>query len=321
MAKSKIEWTDEVWNPLAGCSIVSAGCKNCYAMRMAYRLSAMGQAKYHGLTKKVNGNVVWTGKVFKDYDALATPRHWNKRRRIFVNSMSDLFHENVPDDFIQDVFDVMRYTPRHTYQILTKRPARMAKLVRKISGGDYPVAANIWLGVSVEDQAAANERIPLLLQTPAAVRFLSCEPLLGPLNLHWLGLLSIYDTCSFNARTNRRYYLDSNIPMLDWVICGGESGPGARPMHPDWARGLRDQCQEAGVPFFFKQWGEWLPIREGDEEVAHDFYRAEDANRLRRGIDLIQHIGHFVVMERVGKAKAGRLLDGRTWDEMPAVRA
>lgn len=289
MAATSIEWATDSWNPVAGCSIVSAGCKNCYAMRMAARLEAMGQAKYAGLTHEVNGHTVWTGKVNHDYDALKVPLSWKKPRRVFVNSMSDLFHENVPEAFIHLVFGVMRICSKSTFMILTKRPARMLDVVshlawRSAVPGEWGwhayrgepgahILPNVWLGVSVEDQRAADERIPLLLKIPAAVRFLSCEPLLGPISFR-----------PFAENVNEMIRLmengDASRPVMlngiHWVITGGESGPGARPMNPDWAKSLRDQCQDLSVPFFFKQWG------------------------------------------GVHKKDAGRLLDGREWNEFPS---
>jgi protein gp37 len=260
-------------------------------MRMAGRLEAMGQAKYAGLTHDVNGNTVWTGQINLDRAALELPTTWKKPRRVFVNSMSDLFHENVPDRFIAQVFDAMQMNPRHTFMVLTKRPERMAKLVKAMSGSDYPIAANVWLGVSVEDQRAADERIPLLLQTPASIRFLSCEPLLGPVAVaRWFTEVEYND------------HIRGGSP-LHWVIAGGESGPGARTMHPDWARSLRDQCQAAGVPFFFKQWGMWQP-REGAPASpvgARHWHIFDDGQ----------------AMYRLPKHAAGRELDGRTWNEVP----
>ena len=238
---SKIEWTSATWNPVAGCDRVSPGCDNCYAMRMAARLERMGQPKYAGTTK--DGD--WTGRVNLAEDALRQPDAWRRPRRVFVNSMSDLFHAAIPDDFIRRVWQTMKRTPRHTYQVLTKRPRRMRDLSRYL-----PTLPNVWLGVSVEDANAAF-RLEFLRRTEAAVRFVSAEPLLGPVDLH----------------------LERG--GVDWVIVGGESGPGARMMHLDWARNIRRQCEEAGVAFFLKQIG------------------------------------------GVNKAKTGRMLDGRTWDEYP----
>jgi protein gp37 len=293
---SSIEWTDATWSPTLGCLKVSAGCEHCYAIRNAYRQEHFfKRPDYQGLTRKLpDGSLNWTGTVRMLPERLRLPLSWTKPRRIFVDSMSDLFHDQVPDDFIDQVFATMAWSARHTYQILTKRPERMLRylttpdrltLIENArcdtcvrSGGlcGYPgddcglladtvlALPNVWLGVSVENQATADERIPLLLQTPAAVRFLSCEPLLGPVDLahvidpHWPDALNV------NA-----------FRGIDWVIAGGESGPDFRPMDLDWARSLRDQCQAAGVAFHFKQHG-------GRTHGA-----------------------------------GGRLLDGRTWDEYP----
>lgn len=233
MAKSKIEWTESTWNPLTGCTKISPGCKHCYAERMAKRLQAMGLEKYR------NGF-----RLTLHPDVLEEPLHWEKPQWIFVNSMSDLFHKDVPFEFIQQIFDVMRRAHWHTFQILTKRAERLLELDPLI---DWP--SNVWMGVSVENSDYIY-RVHLLRQTHAAIKFLSCEPLLGPLP-------------------------DLPLTGIHWVIVGGESGPKARPMSPDWVRQIRDQCQKANVPFFFKQWG------------------------------------------GTRKKKTGRLLDGRTWDEMP----
>jgi protein gp37 len=223
-SSSDIEWTDATWNPVAGCAILSPGCTNCYAMRMAARLDAMGQPKYSGLTRKSGRRYIWIGAVKLDWSSLEVPKTWQKGRRIFVNSMSDLFHEDVPRDFVQAVFAVMRSTPRHVYQVLTKRAERMAALAPGL-----PWPKNVWMGVSVES-AEYVDRIDLLRASGAGVKFLSLEPLLGPLP-------------------------KLNLRGIDWVIVGGESGPGARAMDPGWVREIRDQCVAAGVAFHFKQWG------------------------------------------------------------------
>lgn len=289
MGKSSIEWTDETWNPIAGCTKVSAGCKHCYAERMAKRLVAMGQEKYEG-TVDTDGR--WTGLITLDYDALRVPYGWRKPRRVFVNSMSDLFHEGVGWSFIQGVFQTMRETPQHTYQVLTKRPWLMRDYIEHREPAGVP--RNVWLGTSVEDQVAANSRIPALLECPAVVRFLSCEPLLGAVDLgHFL------------CQTWRRGLTMGTY--LDWVICGGESGPKARPMHPDWARGLRDQCQVAGVPFFFKQWGEWVA-----EDIAMTLVGDDYELSKKRSI-----VAHNEIFCRFGKHAAGRVLDGREWNGLP----
>ena len=270
--KSKIEWTEATWNPVVGCSVVSPGCTNCYAMRMARRLDRPG-SHYEGTTRVVNGKPVWTGAVKQAPEhTLTAPLRWRKPRRIFVNSMSDLFHEDAPDEWIDRIFAVMALSPQHTFQVLTKRPERMrayiadanistsaplGKAITRLSR-TLPLDArffawplpNVWLGTSVEDQKRADERIPHLLATPAAVRFLSVEPLLGPVEIY--GPHANWATNPANT--------DEEATVVDWVIVGGESGPGARPMDPDWARSIRDQCQAAGVHFFMKQMAKKAPI-------------------------------------------------------------
>lgn len=273
MGKTKIEWTDETWNPVTGCTKVSEGCCNCYAERMARRLA--GRCGYPAAPKHFD--------VSLHPGRLEQPLRWKKPRMIFVCSMGDLFHEDVGGAFITEVWDIMRRTPQHTYQVLTKRPEQMARDIFRIYAWAHcEPLPNVWLGVSVESPDYLW-RIDELMKCPAAVRFVSLEPLLGPIDLSkWL-------------RERGGGYFPIGLPRqqpslppnwhqscLDWIIVGGESGPGARPMHPDWARDIRDQCQAAGVPFFFKQWGAWRP----------------DSTKTY-------------------KRRAGRLLDGRTWDEMP----
>lgn len=225
---STIEWTEATWNPVAGCSPVSPGCHNCYAARMSLRLGSMPNKtgdKYAGLAKKLrSGRPVFNGKTQLDYDALETPLSWRLPRIIFVNSMSDLFHENVPLDYIHRVFDVMERCPQHTFQVLTKRPGLAIKVAHELNWPD-----NVWMGTSVESKDY-YERIRMLQKIPAKVRFLSCEPLLGPL---------------------------PRMPLKDihWVIVGGESGPGSRPMQGSWVLQIKEQCELKEVPFFFKQWG------------------------------------------------------------------
>lgn len=257
MTKSNIEWTEQTLNPLAGCTIVSSGCTHCYAMKMAHRLEAMGQAKYRGTTKVVNGNVVWTGQINLDEKALVSPLKRKKPTMYFVNSMSDLFHENVPVEFVMRVFEVMRKTPWHTYQILTKRPQRMAAFMQDYYAGTTQTIPNVWLGVSVENQATANERIPPLLRTPAAVRFISAEPLLEPIDL--MNINGALNSWSDPDRTPVNVWEGK----LHQVIVGGESGPDCRPMNIDWARNLCKQCRESGVPFFMKQLG-GFPDKQSD---------------------------------------------------------
>lgn len=244
---SKIEWTDVTWNPVAGCTIASAGCSNCYAMRMAARLEAMGVEKYHGLTRKSGGRSVWTGKINLDHRVLAVPYKWQKARKVFVNSMSDLFHESVPDEFILRVWTVMAETPRHTYQVLTKRPDRMREL---LSDRLFVNGENIWIGTSVEDSGVLS-RIDEVRQIPGYTRFVSFEPLIG------------------SVKT-------ADLSEIHWAIVGGESGPRSRRMEPTWVDEIQRTCRTHGTAFFFKQWG-------GKNKKA-----------------------------------AGRTLNGRTFDEMPA---
>jgi protein gp37 len=245
-----IEWTDETWNPVTGCDKVSPGCDHCYAETIAHR--------FDGTPAYPNGF-----KVTLHPERLERPLHWTRPRMVFVNSMSDMFHADIPDEYITRVFAVMALAPQHTFQILTKRHARMKSLLTsdafKVAVFDaawnlrpgplltsWPLP-NVWLGVSAEDQRWANLRIPALLHTPAAIRFVSAEPLLGPIDLASPGLLA----------------LDEFDLGINWVIVGGESGNGARPMAPDWVRSLRDQCDDAGVAFFFKQWGGRSPKANG----------------------------------------------------------
>ncbi len=343
-----ITWTDATWNPIRGCSRVSEGCRNCYAERVAYRFSGPGQP-YEGLVR-INAEggrqPQWNGTVRVVEDHMLDPIRWkgkplydakNGERvgyregvRVFVNSMSDLFHENVSDQTIDRVFAVMALCPQHQFQVLTKRSERMLHWFQSAAYAGTQTAAfaiggpaktqfvwplpNVWLGVSVEDQAAADARIPLLLQTPAAVRWISAEPLLGPIDVrrymwpthwHWD---SNYRTpqaaiaAGAYAQKKPQALVLAGAGFLNWVVVGGESGPGARPMEEAWARSLRDQCVAAGIPFHFKQWGEWLPAMCDGAPI--------DGQELNCSDDPI----------RVGKHKAGRLLDGREWNEFPDIR-
>lgn len=228
MAETQIEWTDATWNPVAGCSIESAGCTNCYAMDMARRLELMGMEKYAGLTRQTGKRTVWNGVIREDKPSLQIPYKWKKPRKIFVNSMSDLFHEKVSEEFIMSVWQVMRGTPRHNYQILTKRPKRMADIVSRMDGNVLP---NVWLGASVEDSNVV-ERIDHLRAAPAAIRFISFEPLVGPVGA-------------------------VNLNGIHWAIVGGESGRKARPVREEWIDEIYYQCVQASTAFFFKQWGTW----------------------------------------------------------------
>jgi protein gp37 len=224
MAETSIEWTDATWNPVAGCAVITAGCTNCYAMRMAARLEAMGTEKYRGLTRRSGDRVVWTGKIRLDESSLEAPIGWTRPRKVFVNSMSDLFHEDVPAEFVSRVWDTMRATPRHTYQILTKRPDRMAEIV-----AHFDLLPNVWLGTSVEDERVLY-RLDEIRAVRAAVRFVSFEPLIGSVAA-------------------------GDLTSVHWAIVGGESGPRARQMDPKWVDEIEAICRRDGAAFFFKQWG------------------------------------------------------------------
>lgn len=408
---TKIEWTDATWNPVVGCSIVSPGCTNCYAMKMAGRIEAMARARYEdwyagvsnigmpegsiiepfsnhyaGTTRKVNGNTVWTGKVALAPEHILTqPLRWKRPRKIFVNSMGDLFHEEVPDEWIDQVFAIMALAPQHTFQVLTKRSARMrAYLTRRdrdeavgfachslaenmpvlrapwhrgswlISPKDLGVGTaiglpehqniwplpNVWLGVSAEDQKRAIERIPDLLHTPAAIRFVSAEPLLGPLDLRdidtgdgtydalhspiweeeWANWKDTEPTIEEAEESFLDWYGLAEMPTgpmyrpIDWVIVGGESGPDARPMHHEWERRIRLQCAETGVAYLGKQWGEWLHM----PERAHfkDAY-GQEWRRVDSGMDGVRP----ALMFKAGKKRAGRLFGGVEHNGFPEVPA
>lgn len=402
--KTSIEWTDTTWNPVTGCTKVSPGCDHCYAETIATRFAGT-PAFPKGFQVRLR-----PGKV-------NDPLNWRTPRRVFVNSMSDLFHDEIPDPWLTDIFAVMAAAPRHTFQVLTKRHARMRSLLTRSKfvaqvkdraiGKGLPAGQwawplpHVWLGVSVENQQWADIRVPALLETPAAVRFLSCEPLLGPLDLTawmpptspmqpsaapkswadwvwpgfvpirvreqiqnfwsedsgrgpraWLANMSEQGAPPFGAVvtmgngfgpnpapvTGRYVHAWNNIGRLvlddgefaytsfsapevcrlrniDQVIVGGESGPNARPMHPRWARNLRDQCQAAHVAFFFKQWGEWAPRGAGIGMAQHNTGR-----EVLIG-DVLDDMGHRQIMRRVGKSRAGRELDGRTWDQYPQAVA
>lgn len=318
---SKIEWTDATWNPITGCSMISAGCTNCYAMRLAGTRMKNHKSRA-GLTAESNAGPVWNGLVRLNEQWLDQPLKWKRPRRIFVCAHGDLFYESVPDEWIDRVFAVMALSPRHQFQVLTKRAARMRfyledtcrlddinqaieRLENEVGAigncvcdcarddGDikWPLP-NVWLGVSVEDQRAAEERMPHLKESLAAVRFLTIEPLIGPLDRLRLG-------------------------GIHWVIVGGESGKGARPMHPDWVRSIRDQCAAANVPFFFKQWGDFLPERQlCAEGIDRDDAWMPNPDYENGSFDF----GDGTDAYRIGKKEAGRFLDGRTHDEFPRAR-
>ncbi|OZC62126.1 hypothetical protein CH267_00870 [Rhodococcus sp. 06-621-2] len=309
-----IEWTDATWNPVTGCTKVSPGCDHCYAENLAERFRGTpGHYFENGFDVQLRP------------DKLVQPLRWSKPRRVFVDSMSDLFHDEIPDNFIAEVFAVMALASQHTFQVLTKRAGRMRALLnrnefltrvcevghgiadrQKLDGrifdrGPWPLP-NVWLGVSTENQKWADIRIPQLLDTPAAVRFISAEPLLGEvmLPLAWL-------------------HRAGHTGRVDWVIAGGESGRGARPVHPDWVRTLRDQCVFTGTPFHFKQWGEWKPYPRDSGYFPAHFVQREDGRLITDEQFWGVTQGHWNGVQRVGKKKAGRELDGRMWDQTPSV--
>lgn len=288
--RTAIEWTDATWNPIVGCSRVSPGCDHCYAIPVVHR----GMSEHHrGLTVRPEGQPTdWNGEIHRAPDSIfRKPLTWTRPRRIFVNSLSDLFHPAVSIDLIEEVLAVIACSPQHTFQLLTKRPQRMAEVMGyrmrgqmvagaalqmglrrslpDVSMDDFWPLRNLWLGVSIESNRYAF-RADYLRETPAAVRWVSAEPLLGPLD-------------------------ELALTGLDWIVAGGESGPGARPMQMQWVRQLRDACAATATPFLFKQWGDWAP----DYDAATGAQTPES-------------------MTRVGKKAAGRELDGRTWDEYPA---
>lgn len=339
-----IAWTEETWNPLRGCSRVSDGCRNCYAESIAARFCGAGQP-YEGTINPETKR--WNGTIKLVPEKLAEPLRWTRPRMVFVNSMSDLFHEDVPFEFIDKVFAVMALAKQHTFQVLTKRPERMREYFKSLShkrGSKVCAWAtdelgiglegilridkipkglpNVWLGVSVENQQAADERIHLLLQTPAEVHWVSVEPMIGPVDLFMVSDVDF----TFNALSKKEGIAFRGIG-LDWVVVGGESGPHARPMHPDWARNLRDQCRAAGLPFLFKQFGEFIE-REPDYGYSLPWVSKETDRSRDRVIDesenggdhtncSVRHTGRYALMARVGKKAAGRMLDGVLHDGYP----
>ena len=358
--KTKIEWTEATWNPITGCSVHSAGCTNCYAMKLAGT-----RLQHHpsraGLTTPTKKGPVWNGQVRFNEEWLTQPLRWKRPRMIFVCAHADLFHEAVPDEWILEIFDIIRQCSydggsnigkigggvgQHIFQILTKRSDRMRSFMKRLryedrgeklavhlsDDGKRPYTpSNVWLGVSVENNAH-RDRIIDLGQTPAALRWISGEPLLDGLSLTDIPLNGGLDEHGiqwlFNALTGEQYFFDDLgktgsgdgpvMEPLDWVVAGGESGKDARPMHPDWARSLRDQCAAAGTPFFFKQWGEWaadtrkleLTIQKHSADTRWiDKDSAERRHYQQRRSDSC--------MTKLGKKAAGRLLDGVEHNGMP----
>ena len=355
--KTAIEWTDASANVINGCSLASPGCTNCYAMRLA-GTRMRNHPTRAGLAVDSKAGPVWTGEVRFHEPALQQVLRWQRPRMIFWNAHGDIFHPNVPDAWIDRCFAAMALTPQHIHQVLTKRSERMREYMSRACGrimdaiikmrrerGDLsPVALphvpigdvwwplpNVWLGVSTEDQQRADERIPDLLATPAAVRWISAEPLLGPIDL----------TNITGAEKSREYgspvhgwssiWRNNGVgrPWIDWVVVGGESGPHARPMHPDWARSLRDQCAAASVPFFHNQNGEWRPSYGAPAGTTGHYAmmaRDPDGWTYKHPVLLDHYPRQFdafgsIVLERVGKRAAGRLLDGVGHNGFPEVRS
>jgi protein gp37 len=334
--RTKIEWADATWNPLIGCTRVSAGCRHCYAINVAHRFTSKpGPFHLTTSTDPDTGKADWSGIVNLNRNVLEQPLRWTRPRRVFVNSLSDVFHDNIPDKTIARIWAVMHEANWHTFQVLTKRHARMRSLlnsedfyglvvgeVANLRAMDERYAdphlrwplPNVWLGVSVEDQQWADIRIPALLNTPAAIRWVSAEPLLGPVQLAqgYVDYLDGWD--SDHDEQCRRDGYCSGCPVqvdlpatIDWVVAGGESGPSSRPMHPDWARSLRDQCAAATrygpVPFLFKQWGDWCA--------------AAGPEGMKDGQAVVLQNERMI---RVGKRAAGRHLDGQLHDGYPDDR-
>ena len=378
---SSIEWTDATWNPITGCSVVSPGCTNCYAMKLAgTRLRILPSRK--GLTIETKAGPVWNGRVRLNEEWLTQPLRWRRPRKVFVCAHGDLFAENVPDEWIDRVFAVMALAPQHTFQVLTKRAARMREWFKErwqptpaqriaclgLPAFDMPAQAmgddrhehvyqaagefldldtvsnrfwnpdgsrkwmgwplpNVWLGVSAEDQRRADERVPDLLATPAVVRFVSAEPLLGPIDFTNLGRES--DPFKDGRQDALRGWVYNEDPQdgsahgitlgygrLDWIIVGGESGISARPMHPAWVRQIRDACVEAGVAFHFKQWGTWQPrewFRDGGTHAMRSHGGQISFQEIQSYPNSIERVGagpEWSAFAKVGKRVAGRLLDG-----------
>lgn len=311
MADSKIEWTDKVWNPTTGCSL---GCTYCYAEKMAHRLQAMGQRKYcQGFAPTCH-----PGELVK-------PVRWKKPARVFINSMGDLFDPAIPEEFINKVVTTLSLFPEHTFQLLTKQPQRMQEYFSA-----HQVPPNLWLGVTVENQAAADARLPFLLQTPATVRFLSVEPMIGRVELPLIKRTLLKASNHFPGV---EYAGDGGYSLgVDWVIVGGMTGKDAVPMHLNWVRTLRDQCQAADVPFFFKSWGEWLPWSQFNEAGIEDNAESTRFRTMEWTENGWADAGYPIWCDwvdgaidpehctgRIGKKSAGALIDGQEWKQFPEV--
>jgi protein gp37 len=317
MGDTKIEWAQKVWNPVTGCTKISSGCQNCYAERMAKRLRGR-----YGYPSDDPFKVTFHG------DKLYQPLHWKKPQRVFVCSMGDLFHGDMSFAIIDAIFDVIAKCSWHTFIILTKRPENALEFYEWGKGLQLHLISNLWLGVTAENQEQADKRIPILLQIPAAVRFVSVEPMLGAVDLTFIG-------CPHCGQSKNPWFPNYTIcracgkevksppdNKIDLIICGGESGPKARPMHPDWARKVRDDCVKAGVPFFFKQWGANVPHLEFLKRRSHYLprpsYRSMWVGFSGKTYKTAPQDDYSIyLMHKVGKKAAGRKLDGQIYNQLP----
>lgn len=340
MSKTTIEWTEFNWNPFLGCRHKSDGCKNCYAESIASRFSGIDKngkvLPFSSIAEKFNKEPRWTGEVGLNETILLEPLKRKIPTAYFVNSMSDTFYSKFPDEWIDKLFAVMAACPQHTFQVLTKRADRMKEYfnVNSVVWVDriiktsmyFPITigveakmgivqfplSNVWLGASIENQKTAMDRIPHLLTTPSAIRWVSAEPLLGKIDLTFIE----NDGYKLNCLTGRQKDMGrpcEDAPSnLNWVVVGGESGLNARPMHPDWVRSIRDQCVAANIPFFFKQWGSWFPVCELPPEGNWSIGKKKAITHTHLWDDERKNVS-----VKIGKKNAGRFLDGRTWDEFP----
>ena len=331
-ATHKIQWLNlpgykgETWNPIIGCSKVSKGCENCYAEKMAVRLAHIATTSYYGAVTKQHSFAEpyeWNGKTHLIDPIVFKPLHWRKPRVVFVCSMGDLFHESTPFTWIDHVYKTMEHVEvfeKHIFIILTKRAERMLEYYeyRKANSMDYGHSW-IWLGVTAENQEQANKRIPHLLQIKAPVRFVSIEPMLEPIDFYDVQNGSQFHnvlTGVLDITTSQSGILGDK---LDWVITGGESGHSARPMHPDWVRSIRKQCKNAGVPFFFKQWGEWIPAISIPKEWGHPADIKGKHSWVNKSDGKSTGEGEGCMVIKVGKHRSGNSLDGEKYEAYPAI--
>jgi protein gp37 len=293
---TKIEWTDETWNPIIGCRKISPGCQNCYAEKMAFRLGHGQLSKNEGLSLKYSriidcNSKTWNGRSEIIEESMIRPMKWKKPKKIFVCSMGDLFHESVSFKWIDEVIKVIKQCPQHTFQILTKRPDRMLEYFKNYYQLIPRMIRNIWLGVTAENQEQANFRIPILLEIPSIMHFISIEPMVASVNMNEIGFHK------FKAWLSGSYQYS-----IKWVICGGETGQNARPLHPDWVINLKNNCVENNIPFFFKSWGEYWPC------VSGRIYR-------EKTIDFIDGVS----MAKVGKKLSGCMIEGKEYKQFPKI--